>query len=78
MGKLAEAVASIPVSGRPACTFGTWYATLDKADQADVNEVLGSDAFATAISTAIERVYATKLSAETVRRHRRGNCSCPR
>jgi hypothetical protein len=78
MGKLSDAVAAIPVSGRPACTFGTWYATLDKADQADVDEVLASDAFGTAIATGIEKVHATKLGADTVRRHRNGRCSCPR
>jgi hypothetical protein len=66
------------VSGRPACTFGTWFATLDKADQAEVVAVLGSDHFGTAIATAIERVYGAKISAETVRRHRSGRCSCPR
>jgi hypothetical protein len=62
---------------RPGCTAGRLIATFSEEGQALVNEALEREELTTpAILQAIKKRVDTDVSTYTLRRHRRGDCTC--
>jgi hypothetical protein len=79
MSKFASALAAQTArrSG-PPCTIGTALARLPKDEAADLRAALADpDARHTAIARALHEIDLD-IRADTVGRHRRGDCDCPR
>lgn len=80
MGSLADALtyeASATRRGTP-CTMGVYLDGLDKTDRAALDGALtNDDVTAAAIARAITST-GTRMAAQTVGRHRAGECACPR
>lgn len=78
MGLLDEVEAALRHVG-PQCSFVGLHTDLSKADRADLDAMMANEQRypATKIGEAL-RKRGLKVSDETVRRHRRGICACPR
>jgi hypothetical protein len=76
MSLLAEAQS---LSTRPGSTCGVAILVrrLSEAEQAELAEALSSDVSASAVSKALEQ-RGYDLNYQTIHRHRRGACRCPR
>lgn len=62
----------------PVCGFKTLYNTLTEEDQVDLEEAMADP---TIQGSAIERALRQRghtITSTTLRRHRRGDCSCGR
>ena len=73
---LLEEIAAATRAVGGVCTVGTILAGLSPEDRADLESALADPAF---LGRAIVRVLharGAKLSDETLRRHRRGDCKC--
>lgn len=79
MGLLDEVEQSLKHNG-PTCSFMAVDSALSPADRKDLAELLANEQKypATKIGEALRRKLGMKISDETVRRHRRGLCACPR
>lgn len=60
----------------PGCTFGAWIKTLDKLGRIQVEAVLGRKELTTTAIARSLRKRGAGVSDFTIRRHRRGDCSC--
>jgi hypothetical protein len=62
---------------RPGCTAGRLIASLSEDGQAVVSDALEREELTTpAILAAIKKRVDTDVSTYTLRRHRRGDCTC--
>lgn len=78
---LEQARASVNQTRGNGCTVKTLLSTLPNIEQADVNEALKTDAYGSTIAQLLNRKYGTRLTGQTIQRHRRGingmdGCQC--
>lgn len=61
----------------PDCRSGQWVLSLSKADRAEVEEAFAaSEIQHAALARAIKARWAEAPSAESLTRHRKGECAC--
>ena len=79
MGMMEEMQAEQAASRRGAvCSFVEVYKGLHKPDVDDLREALQRPEIGTATIVRVLARHGFKLQSQTVRRHRRGECSCER
>ncbi len=74
---LSETLSAPATVVRPKCDVSIALASLPKKDAAALREAIADEAFpATQIARAV-RAEGYRMGDSTVRRHRRGDCTCP-
>lgn len=62
----------------PECGFVEVYRTLHKPDADELRDALSRPAITSATISRVLSKHGLKVQAQTVNRHRRGECSCER
>jgi len=79
MGMMDELEAEQAAARRGAiCSFVAVYAGLQKPDGEDLRDALKRPEIAAATIVRVLARHGFKVQSQTVRRHRRGECSCVR
>ena len=79
MGMMEELEAEQAAARRGAiCSFVAVYAGLQKPDADDLRDALNRPEIAAATIVRVLARHGFKVQSQTVRRHRRGECSCER
>ncbi len=79
MGVLTDAVAELAAARGPLCTVQSLRLSLTDEDRDELDGLLANPAiYSTTLSGAIEKTLGTKLGPNTITRHRKRACACPR
>jgi len=74
---LGERIASVTTQPGGRCSVGLLRATLTPAQVEEFDEFAASGIPASVLARAVNAEYGTRISGQSMARHRRRDCQCP-